>query len=781
MQDWKQITKRVKPTHVPGKHPNLLQLSCPGCRVLVESDDAERDTWSIYAGSEYEEHGMLPKSGVRRKNSGPPLLRNALSNISVGESTDQPVMQQLESRGEQETRPHPVRWPRKPSPSAVPINAKGKSFLRKVSASASLGGPETAPLACSCECGSDVPLEFDIIASKPVLLMTSGLAKPLLPHGLALRGTPSPPSSPAKQPRQSQGLGGTPSPPLSPAKDVCFSKFSPTTSPLRQSAGRMLSLALGKSEPLSPGIVRRWAGIGIPADAAVPRPCSPSSARAPTELVGKAPCTLKRKNHGKRQVEHSLDLSVEESFREPGKITKVQVPKNGRGPEKTLPKKQAGEQGSSIKTNLCVSTESFSQGLTELEHEHQISTEFCSQGLPRVSDRFVGIPETLDAESQGAIPESPKKNDVSCEYSENEMPDTFCQQAVPQVEIATRNNTPNSPSRTCQKSIAEILDDPDVSLQMRYGPQSKRGKAPQHQREVISRNPHALHCFDLLDQKESEMCGEYAVFYHSYAHAAPLYEVHAAIAAVLFGYDSVKAPLPRLIGCDFESTPDSASLLSKFRTEFVKKNMDHSLEYRKVAISAMCSLVSLGPECSIPVCFLHGYSEQDVPYAELFSRVLELCEIPKKKIKKTARQIVTLCQKHGLDMLLYGGAKTDREKRGHLLQIFVKRVHVDSVAYASHPYGKVDPNRNPIRSWLDTDSETHFGQARVVANPAMFMSPTCVQMNVVSSDSAFERTALQADLVVFFHGIFSSQAIKEQVIKNMFGESVPHMHEGKFV
>eukprot|EP00971_Amphidinium_carterae_P091484 1811265-Amphidinium_carterae.1 len=51
---------------------------------------------------------------------------------------------------------------------------------------------------------------------------------------------------------------------------------------------------------------------------------------------------------------------------------------------------------------------------------------------------------------------------------------------------------------------------------------------------------------------EEKLCAEWAVFYHSYSHAALLYEVHAAVASVLFGFKSELAPLPRILMHEFK-------------------------------------------------------------------------------------------------------------------------------------------------------------------------------------------------------------------------------------
>ena len=66
------------------------------------------------------------------------------------------------------------------------------------------------------------------------------------------------------------------------------------------------------------------------------------------------------------------------------------------------------------------------------------------------------------------------------------------------------------------------------------------------------------------------MCGEWAVFYHSYSAAALLYEVQAAVAAVLFRFKSSFAVMPRLLLKGFNDIPDAATLLTEVCPPCVK-------------------------------------------------------------------------------------------------------------------------------------------------------------------------------------------------------------------
>jgi hypothetical protein len=88
------------------------------------------------------------------------------------------------------------------------------------------------------------------------------------------------------------------------------------------------------------------------------------------------------------------------------------------------------------------------------------------------------------------------------------------------------------------------------------------------------------YCFTKLFENEQRLCGEYAVFYHSYSLAALLYEVQAAVAAVLFRFKSNFASLPRLLKAPFDEVPDAPALLKLFNTKLAKGRQDHDPRFR---------------------------------------------------------------------------------------------------------------------------------------------------------------------------------------------------------
>merc|ERR1719387_1726425 len=86
-----------------------------------------------------------------------------------------------------------------------------------------------------------------------------------------------------------------------------------------------------------------------------------------------------------------------------------------------------------------------------------------------------------------------------------------------------------------------------VKQQKEAGAQSKRGGTTMDLLKRLQGNEHAEKCFEMFLQNEEKYCGEWAAFYHSYSFAALLYEVNAAVAAVLFRFHSQLATLPRLL------------------------------------------------------------------------------------------------------------------------------------------------------------------------------------------------------------------------------------------
>eukprot|EP00927_Polykrikos_kofoidii_P036216 TRINITY_DN30596_c0_g1_i1.p1 TRINITY_DN30596_c0_g1~~TRINITY_DN30596_c0_g1_i1.p1 ORF type:complete len:479 (+),score=55.93 TRINITY_DN30596_c0_g1_i1:201-1637(+) len=286
--------------------------------------------------------------------------------------------------------------------------------------------------------------------------------------------------------------------------------------------------------------------------------------------------------------------------------------------------------------------------------------------------------------------------------------------------------------------------------QRRFGAQSLRGGALQHQLDVLNFNPHAMRCFEQFAKRESDLVEDFAVFYHSFAHAALLYEVQAAIASLVFGYSAVNGPLPRLLRKPFARVPNAEALIQMFEGEMAQGKKDHDERYREVAISAMCSLVSLGPEVSTPVIFLHtGYGHNDrPPYLAVLQGVLIACGLSIPAAKILIGRILKLAESYNLDASKYGGSPAPDGKSGHLLQIFIRRDLVDELAYAGEPWGIVDKKRQPLSAWMDGDTDVSWGQARILTHPAFFMYDDKVRLFVASADETFQlaRPRFQEEL-----------------------------------
>ena len=242
----------------------------------------------------------------------------------------------------------------------------------------------------------------------------------------------------------------------------------------------------------------------------------------------------------------------------------------------------------------------------------------------------------------------------------------------------------------------EPLKDEEIKDQAIRGGQSRRGVKKVSYGVVVSKDKHGTACFDRMLDNEVRLCGEWAVFYHSYSAAALLYEVQAAVAAVLFRFRSAFAVLPRLLLSGFRDLCDAARLQTAFKK---MKERDHNLQYRKVGLCATSALLADDSEAPAKSVFLMGYSVG--PCGHVFTDLLTACGVPKPKVAALAKAIVALSVEHGLDARGFGGKACKSGRSGHLLQIFMKREMVDRYVYPSHPYGVPDKTRDkPLSKYL---------------------------------------------------------------------------------
>mmetsp|Transcript_147484 Transcript_147484/g.268875 ORF Transcript_147484/g.268875 Transcript_147484/m.268875 type:complete len:559 (+) Transcript_147484:49-1725(+) len=322
---------------------------------------------------------------------------------------------------------------------------------------------------------------------------------------------------------------------------------------------------------------------------------------------------------------------------------------------------------------------------------------------------------------------------------------------------------------------------PEVLEQQGYGPQSKRGRASQHPMKVLMENPHAQECFLKFEANEAKMCGEWAVFYHSYSFAALIYEVHAAVGAVLFRFRSQFATLPRILVHEFNATPDANALMNKFNTKFATNKRDHHPEFRSVGLSVMCSLVSTGPEACVPMVFIAGYSCKDLSFRGVLEGVLQSCYVPKNKVKKLADDIIELSEKHGLDVSQFGGKPCKSGKAGHLLQIFMKRNLVDKLCYPAKPYGVPDNDRLPFSKLVDSNESMQVGQARIVAHPKYFLKASQVRCHVASADPDFHRNRaeFQKQLTALLNVILGDPSLRTKAATGIYGGTLPSWYNAE--
>lgn len=315
----------------------------------------------------------------------------------------------------------------------------------------------------------------------------------------------------------------------------------------------------------------------------------------------------------------------------------------------------------------------------------------------------------------------------------------------------------------------------EVKRQASLGGQSRRGNASMKPMDRLEGNPHAQELFDKLLKNEDKMCGEWAVFYHSYSFAALLYEVNAAVGAVLFRFRSQYATLPRVLVHEFDDIPNAEKLMANFRDRYATAKRDHHPEFRRVGISAMCSLVATGPECCLQVCFTKGYSCKDVGFRKVLETLLESCYVPKERVSSLADEIIGISTKYGLDTSQFGGQPCASQLAGHILQIFVKRNLVDKLCYPAKPYGEIDEERIPLSQWMNGEQSFSFGQARLLAHPKFFMQANHVRMNVISADATFHqnRKQFQEDLTGLLGVVLDTPELRQKAAMGIYGGTLP--------
>merc|ERR1711862_405722 len=94
---------------------------------------------------------------------------------------------------------------------------------------------------------------------------------------------------------------------------------------------------------------------------------------------------------------------------------------------------------------------------------------------------------------------------------------------------------------------------------------------------------------------------------------------------------------------------------------------------------------------------------EEFAFEGVLEDALQSCYIQQEKILPLKSDILKLCQRYGLDASGYGGAPCPSRKNEHLLQICIRRTLVDKLVYAAKPSGRIDAERQPISSWLNSN------------------------------------------------------------------------------
>ena len=288
------------------------------------------------------------------------------------------------------------------------------------------------------------------------------------------------------------------------------------------------------------------------------------------------------------------------------------------------------------------------------------------------------------------------------------------------------------------------------------GPQSHRGGAtplPAH----IAGNAHAKESFDAMIKRETDLSGVWVTFYHSYSDAAMLYEVNAAVAVHVLKLKHA-SPLPRVDCEPFLKVTKSCAEMQKMVNASPER--DHDARFKAVGFCVATNLFS-DPEAPPVGCWAGGYSIGN-PFRDYLLNFLKHL-LPKKtptECEALAKSIIALGSKYKLGMAAYGTAATTGTP-GHYIQLMVHKSFVDTVAYASLPYGITDGPRVPLSTSMLTKGLT-TGQARIYAKPQFMTNPKNVRIFHYSAEKYFQekRKDFQKELIALLVPYLSADAEK---------------------
>jgi hypothetical protein len=318
----------------------------------------------------------------------------------------------------------------------------------------------------------------------------------------------------------------------------------------------------------------------------------------------------------------------------------------------------------------------------------------------------------------------------------------------------------------------EPLGEEELSRQAGLGPQSLRGGVQADDATfgpAIAGDAHARRCFKWMLENERKHSAGFSVFYHSYSDAAIVYELQAAVAAVLFRFRSDKASLPRLLRGRFAEVPDAPTMLKVFPTW---PDQDHNPCFKSVGLCATTSLLAHDAEAPPKTVFLAGYS-MGCPAAKLVEDLLCSCGVHRSKAKACAPKVIELAERSGLKTAA-GGRGDPGSRPGHLLQIFIKRHLVNKYVYASVPMGVPDKARMPLDRHLGGRGPIQ-GQVRMVVHPSAFLRSFKVHMYTFSANEKFHkgRAEFQEQLTAMLGVILGDGEKRETAARGIFGGSLP--------
>eukprot|EP00930_Biecheleria_cincta_P098484 TRINITY_DN90135_c0_g1_i1.p1 TRINITY_DN90135_c0_g1~~TRINITY_DN90135_c0_g1_i1.p1 ORF type:complete len:583 (-),score=120.79 TRINITY_DN90135_c0_g1_i1:298-1986(-) len=309
-----------------------------------------------------------------------------------------------------------------------------------------------------------------------------------------------------------------------------------------------------------------------------------------------------------------------------------------------------------------------------------------------------------------------------------------------------------------------------VTAQKKKGAQSLR-KRKRDYGPIVSKDKHGTKCFDEMLKNETEFCGEWVVFYHSYSCAAILYEVQAAVGKVLFRFKAEFAGLPRILAHGFKKIPDAERMLEEFPKW---KDQDHNPAFKAVGLCGTSSLLAPDSEAPATSVFLAGYSVGSLN--GVLEKLLGAVGVPKVKVAKLAKDIIDSSVKHGLDTAgIKGGKKCKSGRSGHMLQIFLRRELCDQFVYPAFPFGVPDEKRNlPLSKYL-AEKDAIEGQVRITLNPDVFLRATYARMFTFSADPTYHdnRAAFITELVDLLEPILGDDAVRTKAATGIFGGKPP--------